>query len=106
MFLLCKEADFKHFQQNKTYFPTGKSLKDTEECGILLVNGNTVKANVVAIVGDILGSYSIGGFLENFSAQYLCHCSLTREEFKINPLKESTYVLWKVIIRYTVHDVL
>ncbi|KAL1246773.1 hypothetical protein QQF64_034280 [Cirrhinus molitorella] len=65
--MLCREEDLKFFGQQQVFRPLLSDLKDMEEFGIVLENGETVRGTVIAIVGDNLGSHSIGGFTENFS---------------------------------------
>ncbi len=59
--MLCREEDFKFFGQQQVFTPLLSDLKDMEE----LKNGEKVRGTVIAIVGDNLGSHSIGGFTEN-----------------------------------------
>lgn len=65
--LLCREQDLKYFGQEVVFNHLIKDLKELEECGIALKDGKVIKGTLCAIVGDNLGSHSIGGFLENFS---------------------------------------
>ena len=48
-----------------------------------------MKGVVIAIVGDNLGSYSLGGFTENFSkSRNFCrYCLISRERFANEPTK-------------------
>ncbi len=63
--MLCRDEDFKFFGQQQVFTPLLSDLKDMEEFGIVLKNGEKVRGTVIAIVGDNLGSHSIGGFTEN-----------------------------------------
>ena len=49
----------------------------------------TLQGAVIAIVGDNLGSHSIGGFTENFSSSknFCRYCSIDRESFEREPTK-------------------
>ncbi|KAL1276301.1 hypothetical protein QQF64_035924 [Cirrhinus molitorella] len=69
--MLCREEDLKFFGQQQVFRPLLSDLKDMEEFGIVLENGETVRGTVIAIVGDNLGSHSIGGFTENFRERIL-----------------------------------
>ncbi len=82
--MLCREEDFKFFGQQQVFQPLLSDLKDMEEFGIVLGNGETVKGTVIAIVGDSLGSHCIGGFTENFSkSTHFCrYCLINRDMFK------------------------
>lgn len=81
--LLCREQDFKYFGANKVFEPLMTDLKVLEERGIMISDGSVVRATLVAISGDSLGSHSIGGFLENFSrADHFCrYCEIDRDTF-------------------------
>lgn len=84
--LLCLEKDFKHFGVEKVFSELLSDLKTLETDGIL-IDGQTVKGGLYCIVGDNLGSHTIGGFTENFScSQYFCrYCEITRSEFEADP---------------------
>ena len=86
--LLCREVDIRHFGQEKV-FSTRDELKEIEESGITLNSGVTLQGAVIAIVGDNLGSHSIGGFTENFSSSknFCRYCSIDKESFEREPTK-------------------
>lgn len=89
--LLCKEADLKHFGQDKVFHELIKDLKELETNGIEICN-KTVKGTLFCITGDNLGSHGIGGFTENFSTvEHFCrYCTITLSEFQRNPLYTGT----------------
>lgn len=67
---LCNERLFDH---QIVYGKIVEDLKELEEIGFQLPNGNFVKVGVACIAGDNLGSHSLGGFVESFSkALYFC----------------------------------
>lgn len=66
--LLCREQDFKSFGQDKVFACLIADLQDLEDSGFHLEDGSNLKASLIAICGDNLGSHCIGGFTENFSS--------------------------------------
>ena len=88
LILLCREVDFKVFGQFAIFHRLIADLKDLQLNGITL-SGDVIKASVVAIAGDNLGSHIIGGFSENFgSGNYFCrYCLIERSEFKDHPFE-------------------
>lgn len=78
--LLCKESDSKYFGDLKVFGQLVNDLKDLERDGIEIAPGKIVKAAVVCIAGDNLGSHYIGGFVESFSAEYSCRYCLAKRE--------------------------
>lgn len=71
--LLSKDTDFKTFVHNKVFSSLIADLKDMEETGVLVEDGTIMKAALIAILGDNLGSHCIGGFTENFScSKHFC----------------------------------
>lgn len=66
--LLCREQDFKSFGQDKVFACLIADLQDVEDSGFHLEDGSNLKASLIAICGDNLGSHCIGGFTENFSS--------------------------------------
>lgn len=85
--MLCKEEDFKFFGQEKVFGPLVKDLRDLEDTGVELNSGQIMQGAVLAIVGDNLGSHTIGGFSENFSkSKHFCrYCLIDRESFQKSP---------------------
>lgn len=90
--LLCREEDFKAFGQDKVFGRVLEDLQSLEEQGFPLDDGTYVKASLIAICGDNLGSHGLGGFTENFStSKHFCrYCTINREDFKNAPLKCGT----------------
>lgn len=66
-----------------------KDMKDNETYGIAMSEGETVKGALIAIVGDNLGSHSLGGFNENFSkSKHFCrYCLMERNFFTSEPTR-------------------
>lgn len=84
--LLCKENDLKYFGQKKVFSQLISDLKDLESGGIQLYDGMCVKGSVISIIGDNLGSHTIGGFAESFSANNFCrYCLISSEELQRTP---------------------
>lgn len=81
LLLLCKEGDFSFFGQDKVFAPLIGDIRKLE-AGCVMVEGDTpIFGTVVAILGDNLGSHTVGGFTENFSkASYICRFCLTKRE--------------------------
>lgn len=87
--MLCRESDYHFFGQEKVFSCLVNDLKNNEQSGITLETSETVKGVVIAIVGDNLGSHSLGGFTENFSKSHdFCrYCLITRDRFANEPTK-------------------
>lgn len=87
--MLCRESDYQFLGQEKVFSSLVKDLKDTEQSGIILEMDETVKGVVIAIVGDNLGSHSLGGFTENFSKSinFCRYCLIIRDRFAKEPTK-------------------
>ncbi|XP_028416452.1 uncharacterized protein LOC114540531 [Dendronephthya gigantea] len=74
--LLVRESDFKFFGQDAVFRILVNDLKKIEEHGVL-VEKEYIRGTVTMILGDNLGSHSIGGFVENFSSSpYVCRFCL------------------------------
>lgn len=84
--LLCNKQAFKYFGIDKVFEPLIKDLKALEETGIVIGVGQIVKGQLCIISGDT--SYSICGFVENFSkSHYFCrYCDVERDTFQNSPL--------------------
>lgn len=82
LLLLCTEQDMKYFGHEKLFSRMLSDIRDIEENGIVTSSGHTVRATVLCIVGDNLGSHCIGSFAENFStSSHFCrYCLVPREE--------------------------
>jgi len=87
--MLCREEDFQFFGQEKVFSTLVSDLKEMEENGIEYGAEEKIKASVIAITGDNLGSHSIGGFTENFSkSTHFCrYCVIDRVSFQTDPCK-------------------
>jgi hypothetical protein len=77
--------------------PITLELRKLETVGVDIENYGNIKASVVFICGDYLGSHQLGGFIENFSKPaYNCrYCSwhsssLTAETFDLSITKVRT----------------
>ncbi|XP_058230692.1 uncharacterized protein LOC131343210 [Hemibagrus wyckioides] len=80
--LLCKEKYFKSFGQDKVFSRMLSDLRQLEEHGIVNTSGHVVRATIISIVGDNLGSHCIGGYTQNFStSKYFCrYCEVQRDQ--------------------------
>lgn len=86
MVLLCKEKDFKYFGQKLVFQPLIDDLKILETSGIYVPTIGNVKGSITFIIGDNLGSHTVGGYSENFSSGSICRfCTITIEEFRRKP---------------------
>ncbi|KAK3916809.1 Transcription factor IIIA, partial [Frankliniella fusca] len=79
---LCTEKDFVH---SVLYGRIVEDLKLLETEGVIVPGYGRVKAGLVCIAGDNLGSHYLGGFVENFSSSnYFCRfCMVYRPMFKL-----------------------
>lgn len=86
--LLCNEQDFKQFGPAHVCRSLIVDLKDLEENGFVVNDGKTLKASLCPIVGDNLGSHTIGGFVENISRSlnFCRYCTIDRDTFHATPL--------------------
>jgi len=78
---LCKKNDFNH---ESLYGYIVEKLKLLETTGIAIPGHGIIKAGLVFVVGDNLGSHELGGFNENFSkSEYFCrYCCISRKQFE------------------------
>lgn len=86
--LLIKERDFKFFGQGAVFKKLIEDLKDIERNGIIINENETMKGSVAFIIGDNLGSHTVGGFTENFSSPsgHICrYCETTKSQFQRKP---------------------
>lgn len=71
-----------------------RNLKNLENNGIVLpvLPGQACKGILNAVAGDILGSHSIGAFLDNLSlsVNFCRYCEIERNTFQADPLCRST----------------
>ncbi|KAK3909856.1 LOW QUALITY PROTEIN: PTS system EIIBC component SAR0193 [Frankliniella fusca] len=79
---LCKKKDFVH---SVLYGGIVEDLKLLETEGVIVPRYGRLKAGLVCIAGDNLGSHNLGGFGENFSSSnYFCRfCMVYRPTFKL-----------------------
>ncbi|XP_034237337.1 uncharacterized protein LOC117642850 [Thrips palmi] len=77
---LCKEKDYDH---EKLFRPIIDDLKKLEREGVDIGIGQNVKAGLVFVTGDNLGSHCLGGFLMSFSkTRYFCrYCTIDNPSF-------------------------
>lgn len=67
-------------------------LKDLKLNGVTLPDGMVYKGTLCAIVGDNMGSHTLGGFVENFSrSSHFCrYCDISGQAFHTDPLIQGT----------------
>lgn len=67
----------------KSFFPLIRDLKDLEENGLVMSDGQVYRGTLCAIAGDNLGLHNVGGFSENFSkSTHFCRfCDIDRETY-------------------------
>ncbi|XP_065665683.1 uncharacterized protein LOC136087105 [Hydra vulgaris] len=84
LILMCKDADLKYFDLSNVFAPIFSELA---EISVSVSESFSIKTKLLCILGDNLGSHSIGGFCENFSTvSHFCrYCLVTRAEFDFNP---------------------
>jgi hypothetical protein len=86
LILLCKEKYMKEYNHTVIFSKLLEDLQVLESEGVKLSDGKTIKGAVHSIVGDNLGSHSIGGFFEKFSGQYSCrYCIISKKELLSGP---------------------
>ena len=79
--MLIKESYVKFFGQKIIFHQLLCDLKMLETEGIEC-DGRHIKCQLFSFLGDNLGSHTIGGFSESFSAEYFCRfCLTTKAEF-------------------------
>lgn len=85
LLLLCNEKDIKLFGEHMIFRQLVDDIKELENGSE--INGIIVKAAVLCICGDNLGSHFIGGFPQNFStSDYMCRfCTMKRTDWKEQP---------------------
>ena len=84
LLLLCKEDDVSYFGFPNILEPIINDLKNMEENGVEIRDGEVVKASVLVLLGDNLGTHTFCGFSEGFATgKYFCrYCEESREEWK------------------------
>lgn len=71
--LLCKSELIKSFGYEKVFEPLLCDLVRLEKQGLFVpLLGSVIKGTVQCVVADNLGAHGLGGFVENFSANYFC----------------------------------
>ncbi|XP_065683520.1 uncharacterized protein LOC124813803 [Hydra vulgaris] len=85
--LMCKDTDLKYFGLSKVFAPIFSELAEISGCSVSVSKSLSIKTKLLCILGDNLGSHSIGGFCENFSTvlHFCRYCLATRAEFDFNP---------------------
>lgn len=82
LLMICNEKDVKLFGKHIIFRRLIDEVKELENG--LEINGNIVKAAVLCMSGDNLGSHFIGGFSQNFSTSDNRHhfCTIKRVDWK------------------------
>ncbi|XP_063357730.1 uncharacterized protein LOC134675057 isoform X1 [Cydia fagiglandana] len=86
--LLCKEKHLKEFGHDKIFGKLTEDLRSLETRGVYIKECNQIiYGTLLTIIGDNLGSHTIGGFVENFNVKYFCRfCLIEKEPFAQNPI--------------------
>lgn len=81
--LLCKEKYFKEFGQNRIFKTLVDDIKVLETSGVYIENlDKVIYGSLLTLIGDNLGSHTVGGFVENFNATHFCrYCLIEKENF-------------------------
>lgn len=75
--VLCKAVDVKKYGYGAVLEPLLKDIVKLEEEGLFVpALGKKIKGTIFSVVADNLGSHSIGGFVECFSASHVCRFCL------------------------------
>ncbi|KAK3922737.1 LOW QUALITY PROTEIN: Zinc finger Y-chromosomal protein 1 [Frankliniella fusca] len=83
--MIIRESLFKEVGAEKCLEELITDLKALED-GIDFM-GETIPVSVEFMLGDSLGQHLIGGFIECFSAEFMCRfCVVTRKDMKSDPL--------------------
>lgn len=82
LIILSKEKHLKQCSLEKFFQPLVSELTELYEEGFDLGYPDKIRGSLVAILGDNLGSHAIGGFCENFVADFFCrYCLVKRKDF-------------------------
>jgi len=82
LLILCTDKNLRKFGPEIIFKDLIQDLKSLETEGVDLgINFGSRKGAVVSILGDNLGSHTIGGFVENFSGpgHFCCYCLATND---------------------------
>lgn len=85
--LLCKEKYLKEFDQVKIFKTLIDDIKILENTGVYIENLDKVlHGSLLTLIGDNLGSHTVGGFVENFNATHFCRfCLIEKVNFEKDP---------------------
>lgn len=86
--MLFHSTDRTSFGNEKMFRALIDQLKLLESEGITLENGTNVKFSVTLVVGDNLGTNSILGFTESFSAHHYCRICIGEKNVMKTQIKE------------------
>lgn len=82
--VLCKSDDLRTFGFEKVLDPLLKDLVILEQHGVFISQLNEcIKGTVSCVIADNLGAHGLAGFVESFSAEYICRfCTAKKSEIK------------------------
>lgn len=68
---LCFERIIKKYSFDKVFRRIVDDLKILETDGITMKDGSNIRGTLVAVIADNLGSHQIGGYVQNFTVNFL-----------------------------------
>lgn len=82
--ILCKSEDLRTFGFEKVFDPLLRDLVTLEQHGVFISQLNEcIKGTVSCVIADNLGAHGLAGFVESFSAEYICRfCTAKKSEIK------------------------
>lgn len=93
--LLCMSDHVKEYGYGKIFEPLLKDLITLEETGIFISKlGVNVKGFVQCVAADNLGAHALAGFVESFSAHYVCRvCTGLHSDFQTKEVRSCFFKL-------------
>lgn len=81
LLMLIKDSVLKTYKSEIIFKPLIDELQELYNVGFDLGFANKTKGRLLVILGDNLGSHSIGGYAESFSVRNFCrYCTISQEE--------------------------
>lgn len=91
--VLCKSNDVRTFGYQKVLGPLLRDIAELEQDGIFIPSlGKNVKGSVICVIADNLGAHSLAGFVESFSACYVCrYCTGELSDFQTKEVRAGLF---------------